>query len=329
MKKITLATILITINYFLCFGQIENCLDFNGVNSYVSIGNAIDLDTSNFTIEAWIYVESISTSNKIVNKGGTMSGTPSNSGYFLRTNAPWVGENSVEFTIGGISNGASVVSDSLKLNEWMHIAGVRKEKKMYLYINGEMTDSTVTNTILNVNTNIPLAIGALQKPNGVQEFMDGKIDEVRIWNIARTQEDIFIDKDCAIKEPIEGLLAVYNFDSENGDVAIDGSGNGLNGTLVDSSSWVASEVAKSCMTSNNNFNLDKLSLYPNPFNNTLNVQGLSGNIKIAVFDSNGTLMVNDKLSNNRINLQGLNSGIYTILVKKENESYLKKIIKYK
>jgi len=253
MQKNILQTILLTLSLITStwlYAQDSNCLDFNG-NDYVLIGDVNDLDTSDFTIEAWIYVESTFDSNKIISKGTTSAGIPSNAGYSLRTSVGFLGPNIIDFGVSqSVQLQTRVEYEGVKLNEWCHVAGVRDGQMLYLYINGSLVNSADAGMVYNTDTNIPLVIGAIDKANGtVDEFMDGKIDEVRIWNIARTQQQIDEDKDCAITSPTEGLLAVYNLDSTTGNIVIDNSGNGNDGELQNSPTWASSDVATNCVTS--------------------------------------------------------------------------------
>ena len=71
-------------------------------------------------------------------------------------------------------------------------------------------------------------LGAYQ---GVSEFTNGQLDEVRIWEVVRTQEELqeWMNKPLSGKE--EGLLAYYQFDELSGDVLPDISVNEFNGDL--------------------------------------------------------------------------------------------------
>lgn len=246
MKNLIIAICIILCNQVLLKSQ--NCLNFDS-KDYVYIGDACNLEKSDFTVEAWIYVNNNSSPHKIINKGGTQSGTPKNAGYFLRTSAPWVGKNSIEFTIAG-SKGkfVSVISNTLKIKQWIHVAGVRKGKELKLFIDGKLVDTQNTDTVYDTNTNVPLTIGALNRVNGrpIGEFMNGKIDEVRIWNVARTQKEINSNKDCAITSSKKGLVAVYNLDASTGNIVLDKSGNDNNGVLKSTPIREVSEVAPEC-----------------------------------------------------------------------------------
>lgn len=203
------------LSFSLVYAQ-NNSLDFDGNDDYVTMGDILDLGTSDFTIEAWIFVEGTATFNKIINKGLTTEGTPETAGYALRTS--FDSPTNVDFTVAH-SDGTfrRIQSTGITLNSWQHVAGVRDGSNIYLYINGTEVAAGTTPIIYNVNTNIPFAIGALHRGSfgRTSEVMDGKIDEVRIWNIARTQSDIQSGINTELIGTESGLIAYYKFDEED------------------------------------------------------------------------------------------------------------------
>lgn len=79
----------------------------------------------------------------------------------------------------------------LPTNEWTHIAATYNGSSIKIFINGLETQSkpiaggTINQLALNTE------IGILtQSSNGIIETFDGYFDEVRIWNTARTKEQI-------------------------------------------------------------------------------------------------------------------------------------------
>ena len=235
------------------FAQTENCLEFNGYNSYVLIGNENNFGTNDFTIEAWVYFDHTFNSNgyKIINKGNTSVGTPSNAGYSLRGFSTSLGTD-LDFTVGH-SDGTicRITYNGFSAQTWYHIAGVRKGRELSLYVDGFLVEQESFGLVCNVDTNMPLAIGAIHKGglSSINEFMDGKIDEVRFWSEARSEIQIYDSKDCAINSPTTELVTVYNFDQANTNTAIDASGNSNNSILHNTPVWTQSSVALQCVSS--------------------------------------------------------------------------------
>lgn len=71
----------------------------------------------------------------------------------------------------------------------------------------------------------------------------------------------------------------------------------------------------------------ELSVYPNPFESVLSIQGNTSNILLTVYDSEGKQIVSQIVSNGTINLEYLHSGIYTFEFKSKDRIVRKKIIK--
>ena len=70
--------------------------------------------------------------------------------------------------------------------------------------------------------------GYISQPS---ELYTGQIDEVRIWNYARTQTEIRRDMCRRLTGTESGLVGYWRFDECGGNTAFDSSGNGNDGTL--------------------------------------------------------------------------------------------------
>lgn len=148
-----------------------------------------------FTFEAWVKID------------------PTNQGYILGkydTNAQR------SYALQAISDGSVllVVSDdggnadthlvgyrcpagSIISGKWIHIAvsfDISSEQCLW-YINGKLVTTTQTNgstigaTIFDSTT--PFAIGARYASGSPSSYLDGKIDDVRVWNDVRSAAEIF------------------------------------------------------------------------------------------------------------------------------------------
>lgn len=215
--------------------QIQNyCMVFNGDDEYIRVDDFGVIGTSDFTLEAWIYISGVEgPGNKIINKGLTSVGDPPNAGYSLRAN--YGGDNSIEFHVGD-SDGTAIrlMYLGLTTGKWYHVAGVRDAMDLYLYLDGQLVASEQTATIFDVTTNLPLSIGAIYKGPASQtnEFMDGHIDEVRIWTKARSQSGINSLMNKSITTPQNSLMGAYNFNDTLQTSAMDASGNNYNGIII-------------------------------------------------------------------------------------------------
>ena len=92
-------------------------------------------------------------------------------------------------------------------------------------------------------TQSPLTIGAAAE-FGLNGF-DGKIDELRIWNLSRSVSDIARDKTVILKGDEPGLVAYYHFDEGQGTVSADATGKpGHTAFMVSDAKpkWVDSDI---------------------------------------------------------------------------------------
>lgn len=131
------------------------------------------------------------------------------------TEAYWLGDCSGRLRL--YTHGSSSARDSvgaLPLNQWVHIAVVFDGADTHYYFDGVL-DSTrdAVDGPMPANT-APLRIGSSTDYNIVPV---GAFDEVRIWSVARTQEQIANAMHTTISTPTPGLVASWSFASDASD----------------------------------------------------------------------------------------------------------------
>jgi hypothetical protein len=174
-------------------GKYGNAIRLDGIDDYVTVVNP-NLPTGDYTYEAWVNLDR------------------NNAFQTIMEALDGVGGAELEFDIaeGGTvqiwSNNTqrlmSVVS--LPVGTWSHVALTRQGSLIRVYINGALQSQTGLDAgILNFST-CPLFIGvdADSACTGLLNgYLDGRIDEVRIYNRARSQTEIQTD----MHTPIAGL----------------------------------------------------------------------------------------------------------------------------
>ena len=222
-------------------------LDFDGSNDYVTVSNSSSLQIStDITLEAWIKLDNLSGSKIIIVK--TNDGSAAGMSYSLRV--PSSG-NVVRLAIGGGSGvdfdgegsvTETIDSPSLTSGIWYHVAGVRNGTTMTLYLNGDsVATSSISSNFINVNS-ASLNIGYFPSYG---QYFDGQIDEVRIWNDARTQAEIKENMYVELSGSESNLIAYYSMNDGSGTTVTDNSSNSNNGTMANmdgSSDWVSNTL---------------------------------------------------------------------------------------
>jgi hypothetical protein len=105
----------------------------------------------------------------------------------------------------------------------VHVAGTYDGTTAKLYVNGNLVNSVTTSGGIYTNT------GEFRIGND-GESMTGQIDEVRLWNVARTQQQIADNRFTELSGTETGLHSYWKFDESSGTTAIDACNNS-HGTL--------------------------------------------------------------------------------------------------
>ncbi|MCK4357911.1 MAG: hypothetical protein KAW92_04085, partial [Candidatus Cloacimonetes bacterium] len=207
-----------------------SALDFDGIDDYVEIpdDNSLDL-TTNYTIETWIKPESFSSLAGMVTKYHIAG----SNGYLLRlhSDAPYTGFCFDEmYTSTGI----------LEQDNWYHIAAVNDNGTRKIYLNG--VEQTLTGTPLTVAANSdPVCLGVDYLDAG--RYFNGDMDEVRIWNVARTRQEICQSMHSTLEGTESNLVSYFQFNEGEGDIAHDvvSGNNGLLNNMTNDD-WIDSTV---------------------------------------------------------------------------------------
>ncbi|KQC08326.1 MAG: hypothetical protein APR54_04765 [Candidatus Cloacimonas sp. SDB] len=200
-------------------------LEFDGVNEYVDCGNHSDFDiVDNITVEAWVNPSSIGIDRQIISKG--YNGTITQ--YELKTTTT---DGKVSFrTWNGSSGIGAESSSSLPADSWTHVAGVYNGSDWMIYINGILENTLTAGGPASTTNN--LNIGAVDANGTPGQFWEGQLDEVRVWNVARTETEIRQNMCQKLAGNETGLQGYWRLDESSGTTVQDYSSNSHNGTMV-------------------------------------------------------------------------------------------------
>lgn len=212
-----------------------DALTFSGSN-YVDVptNSALSVGTStDFTYEAWAKLNGNQPNYAgIVIKG---SGAPFTQLVIVNNNVA----AEIYSSTGFIGTGSGLEGNTnLNDGKWHHLAMTvsRSTNTCTLYVDGNV-QATVTNSAIsgNVDNSNDLLIG-VERTRSL--YFNGSIDEVRVWNTARTQSQIQANMNSTVPTNSTGLVAYYKFDEGSGSTAYDATSNGHNGTLINSPTWL-------------------------------------------------------------------------------------------
>ena len=158
-----------------------------------------------FTIETWFYSES------------TSMGC---SGNFRRLFG--LGGNDSRFEVGECSGNMAVfyfqpnslnqiTSTQIRDNAWHHVAATKQGNEVRLYLDCEEI-FTSTDIDVDFGTDPIFRVGRWPGGPAPNENWLGEMDNFRVWDYARTLDEIDQTKNCPLEEGTPGLLVNYDFE---------------------------------------------------------------------------------------------------------------------
>jgi hypothetical protein len=213
--------------------QSTTAILFDGQGTQVTIGkSALFNITGALTLEAWVKVDPQQTCPypRIINKFNHVE----NKGYNLIVNNGrlYLEVRDVNGKLRGAAGGP--INDGM----WHHVAGTFTNTTMRVYKDGALdAETTFAPTAIAVSGN-DLRIGF--DGGSERSPFKGAIDEVRIWNVARSAEEIRANKGLCLGGREQGLVGYWRFDEGSGTTMRDQTGRGNDGVLAGGGAWVAS-----------------------------------------------------------------------------------------
>ncbi|NJR52370.1 MAG: hypothetical protein HC780_25145 [Leptolyngbyaceae cyanobacterium CSU_1_3] len=217
-------------------GEAEFALRFREAGDRIQLASGITIPPS-FTQEAWIYPAARLSQSELgqallSSTGNTLNSAPS----------IWIVQNTrVRVGFGDGQTFHSWLSDSiLTPNAWNHLAVTfnrtlvnETEQWFYqAYVNGELAYQTGVPVQ-------PLASAVMTAIGAATDAFEGRIDEVRIWNRARSQPEIQADFHQRLTGQEFGLQHYWRIDEGSGTAIADQTGNTPRATLI-GGEWVNS-----------------------------------------------------------------------------------------
>jgi len=267
-----LLTLTLTFIFFTLLSQAQNfALNFNGVNEYLTLPTTPETTLSNtFTIEAWILANewaSQSWQGSIVtnDSGGT------NGGFAFRCG----NDGRLSMAVSASNNWVEALSEPvMTVNKWHHVAAVIDLGTLTLYVDAIPVASASYQGDLSASNGL-ITIGESTGFPG--RLFNGIIDEVRIWNVARSEAELASNVGTAFNGNETGLTAYLPMNEGAGLQVGNLSDTASTGSTInmDDSNWVQGyQQAQFDIAISNISNIDRLALKSRPIRPTVNLQNV-------------------------------------------------------
>ena len=192
-------------------GHFDKALSFDGKTDYIDCGNAESLQiTKSLTVMGWVKPDK---ALGLANWQRFAARGEYNTGWILGIS----NKNRPDITVSQVGQGIVTMygQSTMKLGQWYHIAGVvdSKAKKVYIYFNGKLDAGPRPHSGEMKDPKVSMVIGK----SGIAHVYDfhGIIDEVAIFNVALTENDIAnlmkggIKEALAVVSPKDRLASIW------------------------------------------------------------------------------------------------------------------------
>lgn len=278
MKKIYSFLVVSLFSVMLLSAAPTTGLQFSGVStSIIALESQAAFSPTQFTLEVWA-------NYTVLNGGGYILSTegwnPSNHGFSLRLNG-----NKLNFSIGDGSGWPGINSSAdITPNTWFHAAVTCTATEMKMYING-VQDATATLTSPMVASTARIVLG--ESPTWTGRLFNGKMAELRFWNVAKTQTEIAADMTSTLTGTETGLVVGWKMNEGVGATVADVTGV-YNLTKTADVAWFG-PVAGVESVGGNTINVESAI-----YGHTLEVANkTNGKLQLAIFSITGQKVMED------------------------------------
>jgi len=182
--------------------KFANALEFDGVNDYVNVTRPVGDD---FTIEYWVKTTQVGTEGSMWYSGVGIVDAEVGGG----TNDFGTALNGSKLAFGVGNSDYSIISNaSINDGSWKHIAVTRTKNSgaIAIYINGVLDKTGTCSNYGTLNAPSFVRLGGMQTATN---YFDGALDDIRFWNVVRTQAQIAANMNQELNGDEAGLVAYF------------------------------------------------------------------------------------------------------------------------
>lgn len=175
-------------------GKFGQGIALNGVDQYVTVPDHTSLDLNDFTIEAWVQIDRLGFPDTILQKMGEGEDALTNQNYGIGVHESLRVVHGFETDAPGGNDQSLFSTSQVGAGVLFHVAGTYDSatRVLKIYINGNLDGSMVVNAFPPNMNDFPISIGSAYAHRAANPFK-GVIDEVRLWNVSRTDAEILAD----------------------------------------------------------------------------------------------------------------------------------------
>ena len=188
--------------------------DASEPESYVDCGAFDEYVSGDFTIETRIFIDSWAGNYILADE--SWNDANGSVGFAFRFNS----SGNVEVNVGtGDWEAVTSTGNQLKTGMWQHVAvTVNTDNEVKIYVDGILVgNGTLSKPMIASGNHVFMGEGSAWK----DRRLDGKLSDFRIWNTARTEEEISLNKDIQLNGNEEGLVANWLLNEGQGDSVLD------------------------------------------------------------------------------------------------------------
>ncbi len=210
-------------------------LVFTGRHSRVDVPYSSDYKTPRFTVELWVYVESLRPFTPLLASTSTNEWNTAD-GYSLKFESDKVYLRAAKASNLAIGYSAPFIPP---LRRWTHLAGTYDGAVGRVYVDGQLLIEKVDAVPIWYGMR-GLVFGAgYHSLWGGESHFQGRMDEIRIWDHARTKVAIQKTMNQELFGNEEGLVGYWNFETPRTTLVEDASSNDNHGLLSGGVGYIA------------------------------------------------------------------------------------------
>ncbi len=225
-----------------------NALQLNGVDQYVISTSEPGINSGDsWTFEAWVYPEDGDNFGTILHSSDLFNTNYNSLVYSNQTDQFCYSKWSViDPNLPDHCSEEGLITPG----HWYHLAVTINDSEIVLYVDGvpevnitPLFDYPETTPTFSIGADCNMnkwwdpeggdyETGAFAYKNILTDFFKGKIDELRVWSVARTEKEIRDNMSVPLRGDHEDLVALWHFDEPDGThTAYDATINGRDGEI--------------------------------------------------------------------------------------------------